>query len=353
MTDHSYFAYGGWGLTSWDPHDLSDLPLPDCAYLGGVLRAFERHWTGTPLTFYVTYDTSALPSYGENVVVVLLNDEWFRTPVYAGQVLAVLRNLPARPWFPWESLAAPSLDGAFALANQLRVLSERARAHRASTRIRRARGWPEPRWDNTVDIPLGYYRQPEKPIKPLEERGSDVYFGGSLIHDLHRKERWKQVVKQFAGNPKQRYRKRMLQELDRVRAQRPSLVAKVTVTGEFRDLAGSHVTAYAEDMMDARIALVPRGTAGESYRLFEAWRYGCIVICEPLPPRPFLEGAPAIILRSWHELQRALPALLDDSLRQQELHAASLRWWREVCSEEATGRRVATRLTVLSAGAVH
>lgn len=348
MSEHAYFAYGGWGLTRWDPHDPADLPLPDCAYLGRVFGAFERHWQGPSLTFYVTYDTSTLPSYGENVVAVLLNDEWFRTPVYAGQVLAVLRNLPHRPWFPWESLAPPDLDGAFALANYLRVLSERTRAHRASARLRRARGWPEPGVDNTVDIPLGYYRQPEKPIKPLAERGTDVYFGGSLIHDLHRKERWKQLVKQFAGNPKQRYRTSMLRELERLRERRPSLRAKVTVTGEFRDLGASHVTDYAEDMMDARVALVPRGTAGESYRLFEAWRYGCIVICEPLPPRPFLEGAPAIIVRSWRDLQRALPSLLDDPARQLELHEASLRWWRDVCSEEATGRRVAARLEALS-----
>jgi hypothetical protein len=348
MSEHSYLAYGDWGVTRWDPHDLGDLPLPDCAYLGGVLRAFERHWDGPALTFYVTYDTSTLPSYGPNVVAVLLNDEWFRTPVYTGQVLAVMRNLPGRPWFPWETIASPSVAGGFALANHLRVLSERNRAQRMSARIRTDRGWPAPSRDNTIDIPLGYYRQPEKPIKPLEERAGDVYFGGSLIHDLNRKERWKQLVKRTAGNPKQRYRASMLRELERVRALHPSIKARITVTGEFRDLAASHVTDYAQDMMDARIALVPRGTAGESYRLFEAWRYGCIVICEPLPPRPFLEGAPTITLRSWRELERVLPELLADPARQRQLHEGSLRWWRNVCSEEATGLRVAARLEALS-----
>ena len=281
--EHAYFVYGDWGVDRWDPHDRADLPLPDCAYLGGVFRAFDRHWRGRPLTFYVTYDTTTLPSYGDDVVAVVLNDEWFRTPAYSGRVLAVLRNLPGRPWFPWQTLAPPSLAGGFALANHLRVLVERARAHRQAEQLRRARGWPAAQAANTVDVPLGYYRQPEKPIKPFEERGTDVYFGGSLIHDLHRKERWKQLVKRLAGNPKQLYRTAMLHELDRVRARHPGVRAKVTVTGEFRELDSSHVTDYAQDMMDARVALVPRGTAGESYRLFEAWRYGCIVICEPLP----------------------------------------------------------------------
>jgi hypothetical protein len=349
MPEHAYLAHGNWGTTRWNPHDRGDLPLPNCAYLGGVFRAFEERWTGPALTFVVTYDTTALPRYGGDVVAVVLNDEWFRTPAYGGEVLAVLRNLPSSPWFPWETLAPPSMASAFALANHLRVLSERARAHRKMAESRRLHGWAPPRSDNIVDLPLGYYRQPEKPIKPFDQRATDVYFGGSLIHDLDRKERWKQLVKRLAGNPKQLYRTSMLRELERVRSAHPEISAKVTVTGEFRELEATHVTDYAEDMMNARIALVPRGTAAESYRLFEAWRYGCIVICEPLPPRPFLEGAPALSLRSWGELEPVLLDLLDDPARQRELHEASLRWWQNVCSEEATGSRLAIRLAGLRA----
>jgi hypothetical protein len=350
VPEHSYLAHGDWGTTPWNPHDRGDLPLPDCAYLGGVFRAFEERWTGPPLTFFVTYDTTALPRYGSDVVAVVLNDEWFRTPAYGGQVLAVLRNLSNSPWFPWETVAPPSVASAFALTNHLRILSERARAHRKMAESRRTQGWAPPRTDNIVDVPLGYYRQPEKPIKPFDQRDTDVYFGGSLIHDLDRKERWKQAVKRLAGNPKQLYRASMLHELERVRSAHPEVRAKVTVTGEFRDLQATQVTDYAEDMMDARVALVPRGTAAESYRLYEAWRYGCIVICEPLPPRPFLEGAPAIRLRSWRELEPALLELLDDPARQRELHGASLRWWQNVCSEEAIGSRLVVRLSDLRDG---
>ncbi|HKO27456.1 MAG TPA: hypothetical protein VJU80_08375, partial [Solirubrobacteraceae bacterium] len=75
-----------------------------------------------------------------------------------------------------------------------------------------------------------------------------------------------------------------------------------------------------------------------------------IVICEQLPPRPFLQGAPAVTLRSWRELGHVLPALLADPDRQQALHEASLRWWRDVCSEQAVGRRLATQLAALQAG---
>jgi hypothetical protein len=232
----------------------------------------------------------------------------------------------------------------FALANYLRVLLERARSERHGRRTARSQGWPPASPDNVLDVPLGYFRQPEKPIRPFSERRTDVYFGGSLLHDLDRKERWKQLAKRMVGNPKQLYRKSMLAELERFCARHPEVRANVTVSGEFRALANSQVTDYAEAMMDARIALVPRGTAAESYRLFEAWRYGAVVICEQLPPRPFLQGAPAIVLRSWRELEPALAELLSDPRRQLALHEASLAWWREVCSEEAVGRHLASRL---------
>jgi hypothetical protein len=339
------------GPRPWDPYGSAEPPLADCGYFGGVLRELERHWEHDPLTVYMTKDTESLPRYGKDVIVILLNEEWFRTPAYASRVLATLRTLPGRPWFPWSSLTPPSTLGAFALANYLRVLAERSRAERRTRRVLAERGWPWPRLDNVLDVPLGYYRQPELPIKPLHERATDVYFGGSLLHDLDRKERWKRLAKRLLGNPKQLYRKRMLEELDRVCRAHPEIRAKITVSGEFRALPRTQVSAYAQDMMDARIALVPRGTAAESYRLFEAWRYGCIVICEQLPPRPFLQGAPAITLGSWRELGRVLPELLDDPARQRVLHEASLGWWRDVCSEPRPTQRLRLALPAHTARA--
>jgi hypothetical protein len=347
VTDHSYFTFMNEQAEPWNPHDRADLPFAGAAYIGAYLREFERHWPGRPLTFYVTHHTTTLASYGPDVVVVLLNDEWYRTPAYSGCVLATLRNLPARPWFPWETLTPPSRESVFAAANHARVLFEGRRSDRHAATVRASRGWPPMRTDNAIDVPLGYYHQPERPITPMSERSSDVFFAGSLLHDMQ-KTGWKRAVKRVAGNPKQVYRKSMIRELERFRARHPELRAKVSVSGDFRSLGGSEVSSYAEAMMDSRIALVPRGTVAESYRLFEAWRYGCIAICEQLPPRPFLQGAPAITLRSWRELEPVLDSLLADPARQQALHAASLAWWRDVCHEAVVGRRLASELERLS-----
>jgi hypothetical protein len=347
VSDHAYFTFMNERAEPWNPHDRAEQPFAGAAYIGAYLREFERHWQGRPLTFYVTHHTTTLASYGPDVVVVLLNDEWYRVPAYSGCVLATLRNLPARPWFPWETLVPPSPQSAFAAANHARVLFERRRSDRHAAAVRASRGWRPMRTDNAIDVPLGYYHQPEQPITPLRERSSDVFFAGSLLHDMQ-KTGFKRAVKRVAGNPKQVYRKSMIRELERFRARHPEVRAKVSVSGDFRALGGSEVSSYAEAMMDSRIALVPRGTVAESYRLFEAWRYGCIAICEQLPPRPFLQGAPAITLRSWRELEPILDSLLRDPERQHALHAASLAWWRDVCSETVVGRRIAAELGRLS-----
>jgi hypothetical protein len=343
MSTNSYYTYLEGGPRPWDPYDPTDLPVVGSAYLAGVFREFERHWRGRPLTVYLTYDTSALPSYGPDVVAVLLNDEWFRTPSYCDRVLAVLRNLPDTPWFAWNTLFPPDAPSMFALANYVRILLER-RGTRGIGHDLDAAGDLLSGSARSIDIPLGYSHQPDLPLKPFEQRQTDVFFAGSLVHDLDRKGSWKQALKRLVGSPKTVHRKAMIREVERFRARHGELRAKITVSGDFRSLGSSDVTSYAEDMMDARVALVPQGTAAESYRLFEAWRYGCIVICEQLPPRPFLQGAPAIVLRSWRELEAALSQLLGDPQRQLALHEASLAWWREVCSEDAVGRHLAGRL---------
>lgn len=349
MPEHAYFTFMDERAEPWDPHAPDETRFAGAAYIAAYLREFERHWDGKPLTFYITHHTTTLGSYGSDVVVVLLNDEWFRTPAYSGCVLATLRNLPGRVWYPWQTLVPPTSEGLFSAANHARVLLERRRSDRHAEHIRRSRGWPPMRTDNAIDVPLGYYHQPELPITPLSERSGEVFFAGSLLHDMQ-KTGWKRAMKRLAGNPKQVYRKSMIRELERFRAHHPGLRAKVSVSGDFRQLGGSEVSSYAEAMMDSRIALVPRGTVSESYRLFEAWRYGCIAICEELPPRPFLLGAPAITLRSWRELEPVLDELLGDPDRQQALHEASLAWWRDICSDTVVGRRLAGQLRALQPG---
>jgi hypothetical protein len=155
----------------------------------------------------------------------------------------------------------------------------------------------------------------------------------------------RRALKGLLGSPKLHYRAEMLRRAEAFAAARPDVRAKLTISGDLHGLSDQEAFSYGEDMMRSRIALVPRGTALESYRLFEAWRSGCVVVCEPLARTPLYEGSPRITVSSWRRLAPALDALLGDERRLRELHERSLRWWRDVCSEEAVGGRLAARLT--------
>ena len=329
----------------WDPWDPGDLPRADCSYVGAVVRSFAERWTGQALTFYVTQDPRWLPTVGDNVVAFLLSDEWFRRPTYSGAVLAVARQMSGRPWLRVDSLWPVDTLSLATLANHVRILVSRYRFHRRAEADAARNGWPSPRAGKLVEIPLGYHKQPELPMTPFSERATDVYFGGSVVHDVDRGALWKRVGKKYLGNPKSLYRGAMVAALERWRDRHPERTVRLTLTGEFHSVDHAAATSYGDHMMDARVALAPRGTSLESYRVFEGWRYGCVVVADAVGPQPFYAGAPLVLVRTWDGLDGVLDGLFADPQRMQRLHEASLEWWRSVCSGEAVGRVLAQYLT--------
>ena len=82
--------------------------LIDTWYFGRALEAMAREVESDRLTVYLTFDTEILPSYGDDVVVILIGDEWARLPAYLPRVRAVFRNLCSRPNLGCRPLAWPS-----------------------------------------------------------------------------------------------------------------------------------------------------------------------------------------------------------------------------------------------------
>jgi hypothetical protein len=116
---------------------------------------------------------------------------------------------------------------------------------------------------------------------------------------------------------------------------------KLAITRDFHASETAGSAAYSYEMMRAKICVVPRGTSFETFRFFEAIRYGCVVITEALPRRWFYDGSPAIQLRNWAKLEETLVALLRDGELMQRKHTAALEWWKNVCSEAAVGTYIA------------
>lgn len=318
---------------AWNPFDADDLPLPDCAYVGAVLRAMEGCSEEAGLTVYVTWDLERLPRRGTDVVAIVLGDEWARVPGYSADVRAVFKTYGTR--YPFGAGAQHRLSARtlLSLAQDLRVSA--IRLPNAVTARRRAL-----RRARIYDIPLGYYRQLELPMVPLEARRFDVYFAGSMTNNRHAVTSWRSWLR----SPKNASRSAMLARVGRLARERPDLAISTAPTASFLQTTSDEARAYSWSMMQTRICLVPRGTSLETYRFFEGLRAGCVLVGEALPRRRYYDGAPMVRLSDWNALPGVVCELLSDRQRLNAAHRASLAWWGERCAPPVVGRFLAERL---------
>jgi hypothetical protein len=140
----------------------------------------------------------------------------------------------------------------------------------------------------------------------------------------------------------------MISIVNRIEKKNPDFKFELSLMPDFKTSSLSDAKSYSEKLMNAKICLVPRGTSYETFRFFEALRYGCIVVTEALPSRWFYEGSPAIQITDWNELETILEKLLKDQNLMQEKHEESLNWWKNRCSEAVVGEYMAEKLNSLS-----
>ena len=326
--------------------DLSGRTL----YFSGVLEAMDQHLKQGGLTVYLTWDLHEVPSTGSDVVVVLLGDEWGRIPTYCHHVLAVFKTFGVQFDLAGNPLRKPSYLNTVSLVRYLRTQVYRTPSlvrYSARAAMQRVRS------DGTAPcrihaIPLGYANQQDLPIKPLSERAYDLYFSGSIDnkhYPVWSPQRW-------LLTPKSVSRRQLVAHMEEIQQDQPDLAVELDITSRFSlRLDGSPERAerrsYSEELMDTKICVVPRGTTAETCRFYEGLRYGCVMITEALPSRWFYDGAPVIQVGDWSELPAVVERLMSDEVVMEEMHQASLAWWREKCSEEATGAFMAETLSAL------
>ena len=297
----------------------------------------ERHLKRGGLTFYLTWSVHQLPTYGKDVVAIVLGDEWARRPRYTSKVGAVFKCYGTQSKLGCHPLSNPTY---------LNVLTTLQFLLTSTVRIPGAlRGiWDRmrsPGHDSEVfAIPLGYANQTALPIKPVRNRRYDASFAGSIQH----KPRSIWSPKRWLQTPKSLSRQSMSIALARVQDLRPEWLISLSQTAGYHAIRSADPSSYSELMMDTKVALVPRGTSLETFRYFESMRAGCVVIAEALPDRWFYDGSPAIQIEDWSTLDEILGEIFSNPDRLQYLHEASLDWWQRVCSEEAVGRFMSDRL---------
>jgi hypothetical protein len=326
----------------WTPPEPVE-ELLDTWYFGRALAAMERELQVEGLTVYLTFDADTLPSYGDRVVVILIGDEWARVPAYSSDVRAVFRNLCARPNLGCRPLAWPSLVTLSALIPAgraaLRGAPGRLRYLRSELAAARGRGRPPA---PQIELPIGTYNALDIPLTPFGERGSDVFFAGSVAHGGGLAARVKTRVM-----PKGLSRNAMLRNVARLR-RHVSVSVDVRLTAGFQESVAGDAAAYSRALMDSRLALVPRGATTETHRFFQALKYGSVVVTDSVPPLWYYERAPLVRLRHWDELEDAVLPLLADGERLELLHRQALQWWTSACSEDAVGRLMAHTLNALA-----
>lgn len=316
-------------------------------YFAGILTALGQQWQSEDLVFYITRDLEQLPSYGPEVVAIVVGDEWCRWPRYSQQVRAVFKCHGTRLNLGFTLGSRPSylnlLTGLQFLNTQRRrlpsvlgQLGQKTQGALASAP-----------WQDTVfPIPLGYYNQRPLPIKPFWQRTYDLYYSGSLVNDPL--PRWS--PKALFGTPKSRSRQLMAQALGQFAQRYPHYrISQDDLIPSFNHTPSVAATRpedhpYSRNMMDMRICLVPRGSSLETFRFFEGLRYGCVLVTEQLPDYWFYRGAPIRRIDRWSQLEGVLLDLLSHPEALETLHYQSLAWWNLVCSETAIAGYMAQQL---------
>ncbi|QLE56526.1 glycosyltransferase family 1 protein [Nostoc sp. TCL26-01] len=311
-------------------------------YFGKVFQAIEKSSAISGLVFYITWDEiDELPTYGDNVVVFVVGDEWYRIPKYFHKVRAVFKCLGTRPILGCNPIFQPSLLNLLTLIQFLRILIV-CLPGLVRYQLHKLNSWfsGTGRVTPIYDIPLGYKNSKDLPIKPLETRLYDTYFSGSILHTTL--PIWS--LKRWLGTPKIIARKLMISSLKKLQAKNRNLHIELSITAGYHNRTNKEERSYCETMMDTKICVVPRGTSFETTRLFEGMKYGCVVVAEALPQRWYLDGAPIIQIKDWRDWEKVLERLLNNQQLMAEMHQKSLKWWQHKCSEAVVADYVVEKL---------
>lgn len=302
----------------------SDLPTTD-QYWFGICQELARQAGDLDFRFCVANDYKSLPMTGTDVFAMLLSDEWGHYPAFAGHVAGVFR--------PYSHLAINENK----LGNypfDIRMTLTRKYVRRA---VRGRLGALQASRSSSLKpnihtIPLGYYNQEPRPPKPVGERPVDVFFAGHIEQSHER-----------AKNAKDFCRNEMGRAVEACRTAFPNLKIETTATVGFAEQTDQPLT-YAQRLANAKVSLCPRGSQPETFRFFESFRAGCIVISEKQPPGWFYENHPGVEVASWSELPTVLGRLFDAETGLVQKQTDSLDYWQNVVSEQAVASYIAKQI---------
>lgn len=205
--------------------------------------------------------------------------------------------------------------------------------------------WDE---DKVTSIPLGYYHLVSNDnYVPINERNFNISFMGALnkhriplaaeITGIH-----KYLISLGLHLNHTRTLKFLNDFLDLVKPDE-----KYYFSWQFN--SGTTKEKYNLVMTHTKIALAPKGWVNtETFRLYEALQFGCVVVTNKLPKRKYYENIPVIQVEDWKDGFKMVKELLKNETLLSELSEKGKQYYNDFLSPKATAKIMAEKLCLTS-----
>jgi hypothetical protein len=201
-------------------------------------------------------------------------------------------------------------------------------------------------WDtkSTTSIPLGYFTENSnsEPV-PMNERLYNISFIGCLNRNrLELASELSGIRKFWLSMGLSFYKERTLKLLNQIVKWKWNRDL-FQFNGDFN--AGLDADLYQYFLQHSKVVLCPRGWVNsETFRLYEAMRYGCVVISEELPDRTYYKDIPIIQVKNWKDGLDIARNLLKNPKKLQELGTANKKFYESHLSPKATAEIIFNKL---------
>jgi hypothetical protein len=190
---------------------------------------------------------------------------------------------------------------------------------------------------DAMRVPLGPSRDVSdiaEGTRSLAGRRIDVCYLGSVGQCVATPLGW------IGLSPKAVARLRCVRSLMTLKNARHDIETLISCPGIYPDSVQLDFTTYMETLADCRICVSPRGNFQETYRLYEAARQGCVILCDAPPNEWFFADAPFVVVKDWSTCAAMATELLRDPQRLQKLGDQTRSWWLNIASPSAVARTI-------------
>ena len=201
--------------------------------------------------------------------------------------------------------------------------------------------------DTTTSIPLGYFTESlNLDVIPMGERLYNISFIGCLNRNrLVLASELSGIRKFWLSMGLSFYKNKTLKILNKI-LQWEHNKDLFQFNEDFNK--GMDSESYQYFLQHSKIALCPSGWANsETFRLYEAMKYGCVVISDELPDREYYKNIPIIKVKNWNDGIKIARNLLENPKKLEQMGLDNKKFYESNLSPKATAEIIVKKLNVI------